>query len=101
MTASCTVTVNAQGAQCGADAVQVRESIFGQVAECAQHATPAPTPVAPESFIGRKVEVKWHTWSKPGQVVAERGAKVSVRFSPSKGAEPIVREFKVEDVRFT
>jgi len=95
----CTVVVSASGARCGQPAVTVRETLFGEVAECAEHAVPVAAPAAPATLEGRRVEISWHSWPKPGVVVGERGRKVEVRFVPRAGAEPIVRAFAREDVR--
>jgi hypothetical protein len=97
---ACTVTTSATGTRCGAPAVTVREGIFGgELAECSEHAAPAPAsaPAAPAEV---KVEVSWHSWPKPGVIVAERPKTVDVRFIPRAGAEPIVRRFPRADVRF-
>ena len=82
----------------GKPAVEVRESMFGGLfAECAEHMASYAKPVA--ASVERKVEISWHSWPKPGVVVAERARSVDVRFVPRAGAEPIVRSFPREDVR--
>lgn len=99
MTAICTVTIGT--GVCGQPAVHTWESRMSgkEFGECVEHHV-AVTPVAPETVVGRKVEIHWHTWAKRGEVVAERGSRVVVRFVPRAGAEPIEREFKVEEVKF-
>lgn len=96
---NCTVIISATGTRCGRPAVDVRESLFGDtIAECEGHHTPRMV-AAEDGAVGRKVEISWHSWPKPGVVVAERPKSVDVRFVPRAGAEPIVRSFPRSDVR--
>ena len=98
MTATCTVTVNASGAKCGEVAVEVRETIVGEVAECAGHFRPVPVR-APVSNIGRKVQVRHCGVVKVGFVVAEsaRGFEVRVPVKPH-GKPAGVKVIKVEQI---
>lgn len=95
---ACTVFTSS-GIRCGAEAVASWESrISGAVfGECAAHHVPVSEAA---SVVGSRVSVQWHSWTKPGVVVAEKGRSVVVRFVPRAGADPIERAFPVEDVRF-
>jgi len=96
---NCTVIISATGDRCGRPAVDVRESLFGDtIAECEGHHTPRMTAV-PETAVGRRVEISWHSWPKPGVVKVERAKTVDVEFVPRAGAQAIVRTFSKADVR--
>jgi len=95
---TCSVVVSATGDRCGKPAVEVRESMFGgSFAECADHVADYIKVAA--SDIGKQVEISWHSWPKPGEVVEERERSVDVRFVPKVGAQPIVRRFDRDAVR--
>lgn len=105
MTALCTVVTSAAGARCSAPAVVERASRFGgMVAECAAHASPAPSPVAVAEVVGRRVRVRHCGVVKVGVVVAEIGASrfaVEVPVKPhGKPAGRKVIRVEREAVRF-
>lgn len=98
MTATCTVTVNASGGKCGEVAVVERETMFGEVAECAAHVS--PTFVRPVvTNVGRRVQVRHGGIVKVGEVVREtaRGFEVRVPVKPH-GKAATTKVVKVEEV---
>lgn len=101
MTATCTVIISATGDRCGDQAVpaSVREGIFGgTIAECSAHHIEVSS-AADVSLVGSRVEIHWHSWAKVGVIVAERVKSVDIEFSPSRGAQPIIRSFPYDQFK--